>query len=462
MATDVMMITLFYRGNESGFALASLVCVSLNLFFQTFAVYVLNMNLGWKVQLRELLLVWTLIKPGVDAYRVAIEAPMEAGRKIEKHEEMTLFRVVEMIFEAVPGAAIQSYAIFFSTKFRTSAAFLALLSSISAAAFLSALMSYDYDTSADGRKTRPQFYGYIPASKRLKVLCFSSLFFISAFNLAVRILACFLLSRDMTILVSVLASELALYFSYKLWRRDWTYWTPFNGVVGALVTLMCRLCIKLLADWCAIVQFRHPNEVGGAYFSFSFVLTIALGMVSVYVYDDEEGESGEGKNLDKDTIMIVMGSACLGLILSFGALAMTMKRKYVSTFLSLQTSNSYCQQCFTERSADEGRFAIFDFNEVKWKGDIGVDVSLWVNERLPVWLEAIQCCAGTFWLTHQKLSQIPEWVVEDQSLICTTWRAIDEAQMAEKAKTSMSTITVMDGRPTGPGNDTESEYSELD
>ena len=121
MATDVMMITLYYRGNESGFALASLVCVSLNLFFQTFAVYVLNMNLGWKVQLRELLLVWTLIKPGVDAYRVAIEAPMEAGRKIEKHEEMTLFRVVEMIFEAVPGAAIQSYAIFFSTKFRTSA-----------------------------------------------------------------------------------------------------------------------------------------------------------------------------------------------------------------------------------------------------------------------------------------------------------------------------------------------------
>ena len=104
---------------------------------------------------------WTFIKPGADAYRVATKAEIEDGQTMDNRSAMSLARIIEMVFEAVPGAIIQTVAIFYSNKYRQTAAYLPLFSSFTTAAFLSTLISWGWDSSKDNRKKHPGFYGYI-------------------------------------------------------------------------------------------------------------------------------------------------------------------------------------------------------------------------------------------------------------------------------------------------------------
>ena len=50
-------------------------------------------------QVKEQAIVWTLVKPGVDAYRVATKAQAQEGDAIDARAEMTGMRVIEMVTE---------------------------------------------------------------------------------------------------------------------------------------------------------------------------------------------------------------------------------------------------------------------------------------------------------------------------------------------------------------------------
>ena len=50
-------------------------------------------------QVKEQAIVWTLVKPGVDAYRVATKAQTQAGHKTDARTEMSAMRVAEMVTE---------------------------------------------------------------------------------------------------------------------------------------------------------------------------------------------------------------------------------------------------------------------------------------------------------------------------------------------------------------------------
>lgn len=301
--------------------------------------------------------------------------------------------------EAVSGAFIQGAAIFSSTKFRTTTAFLSLTASITAAAFLSTLLSYEWDTNSSSRKTAPDFYRYIPNSMSRKISCFMALFLLSAFNLVVRTLVC-LTVASRAIVVVFLVIELALFFVYKLVRGDLIYWPPFSGWPAKVVAaLFMQLIAKLIVDWTACVQFRHPMEVGGMYFCFSMAMTVGVGFASTLAYK-QDGELPE-----KYIVTLLMSSACAGLFLSFVSLLLSMKREYVGTFVSLKTGSSYVQELFKNGNDDERRFVIFYYVDDKWIADIGDEVRVWLNERLPEWSEITPD-----WLDKRKLKKIPDWI----------------------------------------------------
>jgi len=67
--------------------------------------------------------------------------------------------------------------------------------------------------------------------------------------------------------------DLGLYFLVKLLRRDFWYWIN-AGNFEIIVSFMARLQAKVINDFTSIVQGRHPNEVGGAYWSFGLVMTM--------------------------------------------------------------------------------------------------------------------------------------------------------------------------------------------
>ena len=78
------------------YALASVFCIGLNLAIQSTIVF---FGKPLDKQLKEQAIVWTLIKPGVDAYRVATKVQTQAGDATDARTEMTGVRVTEMVTE---------------------------------------------------------------------------------------------------------------------------------------------------------------------------------------------------------------------------------------------------------------------------------------------------------------------------------------------------------------------------
>ena len=78
------------------FALASVICLGLNLLIQSVLVF---LGKPLDKQLKEQAIIWTLIKPGVDAHRVATKAQTQEGVAGDARAEMTAVRVVEMVTE---------------------------------------------------------------------------------------------------------------------------------------------------------------------------------------------------------------------------------------------------------------------------------------------------------------------------------------------------------------------------
>lgn len=161
---------------------------------------------------------------------------------------MTITRIVEMVSEAAPGTVIQVAAIM--TLEYDSTLVISLISSIMCAAFLSAVISYEYDTSNENRKDKANFYGYVPDGLIKKLMVFTSLFSLSVFNLAVRSLTFVLVSaKGMSVVIGILVVEFILYFAVKIATRDFWHWVPADGVVGYLCATIVPTLIKLVSDW---------------------------------------------------------------------------------------------------------------------------------------------------------------------------------------------------------------------
>ena len=66
--------------------------------------------------------------------------------------------------------------------------------------------------------------------------------------------------------------------------RDLWYWLQLDGVGGGVVSFLTQLVVKVVGDWTAVVQFRHPQEIGGFYFIISLLESITIGIVAADGY----------------------------------------------------------------------------------------------------------------------------------------------------------------------------------
>jgi len=91
------------------------------------------------------------------------------------------------------------------------------------------------------------------------------------------------------LVILILSMEFLLYIALKVYRGDYMYWLPVYGVWGGVSHFLARLVIKLATDWTAVVQFRHPQEVGGVYFAFNMFVVMTMGISSAFLYETEKG-----------------------------------------------------------------------------------------------------------------------------------------------------------------------------
>ena len=125
--------------------------------------------------------------------------------------------------------------------------------------FASAMIAYDKDVDAQGRKNQPKFYGYIPDDHGLRSRCFMLMTLISTCHNLSRSIGCALLlaaSRGGGTMLYFVIGELLLYLAWKLARKDLLYWVQVEGAFGILVSLLSRVLVKVIVDFCGCLHFR--------------------------------------------------------------------------------------------------------------------------------------------------------------------------------------------------------------
>jgi hypothetical protein len=86
-----------------------------------------------------------------------------AGCPFDPLTEMVICKVVEMVFESIPGAVLQT--IFALYNGWTTAALLSILISCLSTAFTATMVAYDLDTNVQKRKNTPEFFGLAPSER---------------------------------------------------------------------------------------------------------------------------------------------------------------------------------------------------------------------------------------------------------------------------------------------------------
>ena len=143
--------------------------------------------------------------------------------------ELSIMKCMEIFSEAIPGVIIQLLSITTSRNDVTFFHWLSLASSLLSTGFVSATMSYDYDTDPAKRERHPEFYGYVPANSTKRSIVFVSLVIISS---TVQLTRCMTIAALWSIgkefLFCYLGLDIGVYLVWKLCRNDFWYWLPLQ------------------------------------------------------------------------------------------------------------------------------------------------------------------------------------------------------------------------------------------
>ncbi|GMH72353.1 hypothetical protein TrST_g13245 [Triparma strigata] len=418
MVTDIIMTSRYFANGEETYAKASLTCILLNMGLVSLVTFFTNRQRPCRTIFKEQIVVWSLMKPALDAHRVANKQEQEEGMIIDAGSEMTIGRIIEMVTESIPGTCIQMSAIITNKDF-TKTALLSLSSSILTTAFISAQITYDWDTDDKKRRFNPRFYGFMPRRLYEQIIVGALLLLMSMFNLMIRSTSCVLIGMSFGVhmVVLVLGGELLMYLMFKVVRRDFDYWVVVTGITLVFCNVSLRILMKIAVDWACITHFRHPLELGGGYFSFTMALTILVGMSVALVYRQEDTEiTGEDDGIEERFVVYFMAGCCTGLTLSYATFLKRINQKFVRTFFDTRTGDEYLASEFRRSlkedndtdTGDSFKHNIFAYNERKWKYIIEDEVKCWLNENVTSWLDS----KADFFTDFRK-SQIPTWAIDD-------------------------------------------------
>ncbi|GMI21144.1 hypothetical protein TeGR_g7655 [Tetraparma gracilis] len=107
LLSDVYMIHTYVTTGQHEAALGLAFMVGLCLLFQLFLAWIQTHKGPRLVMLKEMLIVLSGTKPGVDAKRVADGNEQAEHAAINPELEMTGTRCFELVFESIPGAVLQ-------------------------------------------------------------------------------------------------------------------------------------------------------------------------------------------------------------------------------------------------------------------------------------------------------------------------------------------------------------------
>jgi hypothetical protein len=167
----------------------------------------------------------------------------------------------------------------------------------------------------------------------------------------------------------------------KVLRGDFWYWIPAGGNVEIVSSIVGRLLVKVVTDFTSIVQFRHPNEVGGMYWIFGFVLT--MGSLPIAILVAGLGDvAEEGLKLAWKVVGIFIPFT----VFMFAVFFFNIEKKYRGTFYSFQRGKDLTVRNFREGADDVKAKYTFKYSKHHWKA-IEEEVKAWVEANWDRWEE---------------------------------------------------------------------------
>jgi hypothetical protein len=175
-------------------------------------------------------------------------------------------------------------------------------------------------------------------------------------------------------------ADMLLYLLVKMLRGDFWYWIPAGGNVEIVNSIVIRVLVKVVTDFTSIVQFRHPNEVGGMYWMFGFVLT--MGSLPVALFLAKRRDVAEERiKLAWRVVKLVMPYT----VVSFVVFFLSIERNYWNTFYSLERGKDGVLARFSNSNDDKKKAkAIFGNSKHYWKS-IEEEVKSWVEANWERW-----------------------------------------------------------------------------
>jgi hypothetical protein len=247
--------------------------------------------------------------------------------------------------------------------------------------FASATISYDWDTDPANREGTPDFYGYIPAKASKRTVVFVSMLLFTAGMLLIRcttIVLLGLIGGSWAFLY--IGADLGLYLLVKILRGDFWYWIPLGGNIEVVSSISSRVVIKIITDFTSIAQFRHPNEVGGAYWLFGFVLTMGSLPVSIYIASPYVNEKAIDIASSIVKYFILITTLC------FAVFFLNIEKKYWHTFWSTQKGKEYSMAFFLEEENEAVKFKVLGNSRHQWVSLEG-EIKKWVGLNWAKWEE---------------------------------------------------------------------------
>ena len=389
---DIAMVYTFSTTGHPKFAAATLATICLSIFFQLILVVLQNAKRDKRVLLREVLFVVTFVKPGVDVYRVVTKQEQAKNAMFPPMSEMVYLKAMELVSECIPGAVIQTMG--FVNGGHSLLAIMSLISSILTAAFIGASMTIEKDVDKVTRKSLSQdFYGLVDLKSRRQATAVCVLvLLISACQLASKSFAvtlCYVESG--AIVAAYLGIDIGVAFIYKMARGNFRYWLPIESeAVSWIVSLLVRLCTKILMDFTGLLLWRHPVEYGGVYFTFVLLTTplVSLYFGSRYLsfVEDEEVKATLDHVFSSDQIYGGLGCLAAVQLFSFAILMSIIPPKIRKTFLSAKTASQFTCENFESATNSSAKMDVFLVHP-SYSSPIEEELKAWLNERLVELLE---------------------------------------------------------------------------
>jgi hypothetical protein len=221
-------------------------------------------------------------------------------------------------------------------------------------------------------------------------------------------------------------ADMAIYLTLKVARSDFVHWVPLdNAILRFVFSLTMRVSVKTVADYTGLIQFRGPGELGGAYWAFNTCNALLISLFAADFYftnvalTEVDGDKEFVALREKEVWPRLLGLVGAW-IFTFASVMVLTKKKYWSTFISLETGNEWAQNRYLRGNNDAQKSFIFHMNKEKWK-PIRREVEAWVRANWWKWKEE-----RPEWFTEKTISLIPfEFIpVEDIRFARETRRSV--------------------------------------